>query len=281
MILELLMCATITGDTKDFVGQYSANVVPAFVPLPTTLVGGVNAILDTARNGVMNRSLFTVNLVGGVYRADFGTTVSVPILVPLYDTNTYTIQQAMAFVTNYIVISTNSSAVAVAVAVTNTGTLLSPWNLNIDGAGYSLSGAGKVTTTNGYVATGGIYSGDGSGLSNVVAVATNSLTRVATNFIDGFVYTNNSSGYQYVACPVAVIAGGSPGNATACLEILPGYSCVSIVGETTSLATFAKTIHGTLSGYVPPTFTYSFSNHSGGASNSVVLSSSLGYIIQY
>lgn len=95
--------ATVTGNTITAVGDPTVAYV-RFLPRSTPIAYGTNTVLGyPVRASVDTNNNFSAKLVGGFYDTYFGNETVIPplrILVPLNDTNTYTLNQVAQLAVN-------------------------------------------------------------------------------------------------------------------------------------------------------------------------------------
>ncbi len=123
----------------------------------------------------------------------------------------------------------------------------------------------------------GVFSGDGSRLTNLTASAA-APTITYTNFISGRPYTNATGRPQFASSPVRLATANVNGNALVALVVdtaggvnfnvlLP----TSIVGQTTVTTTSNIFFYGTLTGFIPIGSSYVITNLCTGTGNALVV----------
>lgn len=89
--------ATVTGNLRDIKGNPVA-VKPLFVPQSTPMASNAWTVLDVPREATTSNGVFSMSLVGGFYKVQFGPfSKSFQIFVPL-DTNTYQLNYCASLV---------------------------------------------------------------------------------------------------------------------------------------------------------------------------------------
>ena len=128
--------------------------------------------------------------------------------------------------------------------------------------------AGTVNSNKLDAATLALLGGGSSGGFNPVVTP--------TNFISGFVYTNNNSGPIYVSAEVILNIAGATGVALAQVACPSSGVNISHFGQ---VAAAAGTSYGTLSGFIQPGETYTFTNASTGGGHTISLNPGSGRIL--
>lgn len=129
----------------------------------------------------------------------------------------------------------------------------------------NFNSAPNPNLTNILVTWGDSLTGAGTVNSLVVGAPTNtpSFTLITTNFIGGFIYTNLTGRPISVEGEVFITETGVAGAANQSLEVT--NLITNMFAETTLLTSLAVSKTNYVHAYVPPAFTYSFTNRSSGA----------------
>ena len=135
LILSQAGAATIVGNLMDIYGggiDRTIKISPKSTPQAVIYNGTNYTVMDLAKTVSSTNSVFAVVLLGGIYNVDFGTVngVATPvtkILVPPYDTNTYSFNYVANLATNLgTFVWTNSYGIAAGtnIVITTNGALL-------------------------------------------------------------------------------------------------------------------------------------------------------------
>jgi len=135
LILSQAGAATIVGNLMDIYGggiDRTIKISPKSTPQAVIYNGTNYTVMDLAKTVSSTNSVFSVVLLGGIYNVDFGTVngVATPvtkILVPPYDTNTYSFNFVANLATNLgTFVWTNSYGIAAGtnIVITTNGALL-------------------------------------------------------------------------------------------------------------------------------------------------------------
>ena len=129
LILSQAGAATIVGNLMDIYGggiDRTIKISPKSTPQAVIYNGTNYTVMDLAKTVSSTNSIFAVVLLGGIYNVDFGTVngVATPvtkILVPPYDTNTYSFNFVANLATNLgTFVWTNSYGIAAGTNITFT-----------------------------------------------------------------------------------------------------------------------------------------------------------------
>lgn len=135
LILSQAGAATIVGNLMDIYGggiDRTIKISPKSTPQAVIYNGTNYTVMDLAKTVSSTNSIFAVVLLGGIYNVDFGTvngmaTPVTKILVPPYDTNTYSFNYVANLATNLgTFVWTNSYGIAAGtnIVITTNGALL-------------------------------------------------------------------------------------------------------------------------------------------------------------
>jgi hypothetical protein len=92
---------------------------------------------------------------------------------------------------------------------------------------------------------------------------------VSTNFVSGKLYTNNTPYYQQASVQVTNITAGVAGNSIMAIQI--AGSITNFAGTSSLITSLATTNLDTLSGWIPPSGIYTFTNLSTGTGDGAFL----------
>ena len=135
LILSQAGAATIVGNLMDIYGggiDRTIKISPKSTPQAVIYNGTNYTVMDLAKTVSSTNSIFAVVLLGGIYNVDFGTVngVATPvtkILVPPYDTNTYSFNYVANLATNlgtFVWTNSYGSAAGTNIVITTNGALL-------------------------------------------------------------------------------------------------------------------------------------------------------------
>jgi hypothetical protein len=225
LIMSQAGAATIVGNLMDIYGggiDRTIKISPKSTPQAVTYNGTNYTVMDLAKTVSSTNSVFAVVLLGGIYNVDFGTVngVATPvtkILVPPYDTNTYSFNFVANLATNLgTFVWTNSYGIAAGTNITFTtnGALV---KINASApAAATVTNFDSITVTNFADIRGSLYNstgtlninqpdGDGFGIS----VRSGNGDNVGPNSPGGAVSiaTGTSYGAQNIAADLSIQAG--------------------------------------------------------------------------
>ena len=232
LILSQAGAATIVGNLMDIYGggiDRTIKISPKSTPQAVTYNGTNYTVMDLAKTVSSTNSIFAVVLLGGIYNVDFGTVngVATPvtkILVPPYDTNTYSFNFVANLATNLgTFVWTNSYGIAAGTNITFTtnGALV---KINASApAAATVTNFDSITVTNLADIRGSLYNstgtlniiqtdGDGFGIS----MRSGNGDNVGPNSPGGAVSiaTGTSYGAQNSAADLSIQAGNGSGDSS-------------------------------------------------------------------
>jgi len=167
LILSQAGAATIVGNLMDIYGggiDRTIKISPKSTPQAVVYNGTNYTVMDLAKTVSSTNSVFSVNLLGGIYNVDFGTVngVATPvtkILVPPYDTNTYAFNYVANLATNlgtFVWTNTYGIAAGTNIVIQTNGALLV---INASGSTATNLTPGQLATIAAAI-TNGEYSGN-------------------------------------------------------------------------------------------------------------------------
>lgn len=198
LILSQAGAATIVGNLMDIYGggiDRTIKISPKSTPQAVIYNGTNYTVMDLAKTVSSTNSIFAVVLLGGIYNVDFGTVngVATPvtkILVPPYDTNTYSFNYVANLATNLgTFVWTNSYGIAAGtnIVITTNGALLV---INSAGAGTiyatNVSGLGTAAYSN---STAFDTNGAATAVKTAI-ISSNYVTAIVTNGLATTNYAN-------------------------------------------------------------------------------------------
>lgn len=136
-----------------------------------------------------------------------------------------------------------------------------------------------VSISGTYTALGQVYTGNGSGLTNIPPTGLRAFQLVQTNFVSGLVYTNFYGVPVHVSANAVLTTTGVAGDATLQLRVTGNNGVTNQFGVQTTGASLGLTNISYLAALVDTNGTYTFTNTSTGSGDSATVSG--GQILAY